>query len=125
LIPHPPQLFTSLAFVAVSHPFDATPSQSPKPAAHAPTTHALEEHAWIVAFASAQAFVQLPQWFTSVDSLTQLPEQLTSAPPHVIVQALDEHTWPAPQNAPHAPQLAPSDAVLVSHPFAALPSQSA
>jgi hypothetical protein len=28
-IPQPPQLFTSVLFVAVSHPFAATPSQSP------------------------------------------------------------------------------------------------
>jgi hypothetical protein len=124
-MPHPPQLFTSVLCVAVSQPFEATPSQSPKPAAQAPTTHLLAEHALTDTLGSAQTFVQLPQWFTSVVSVTQLLEQFVVEPPHVVPQMPAEHTWPPPHAFLQVPQLATSAAVFVSQPFAGLPSQSA
>lgn len=63
--PQPPQLFTSLAPVAVSQPLPAAPSQSPKPAAHAPTTQLRAAHALIEAFASAHTLVHDPQCWAS------------------------------------------------------------
>ncbi len=44
-IPHPPQLFTSVARTFVSQPVLASPSQSANPAAHAPTMQADAAHA--------------------------------------------------------------------------------
>jgi hypothetical protein len=85
----------------------------------------LDEQALTVTSGSAHALVQLPQWFTSVDSLTQLPEQSTSPLPHVVPHALDEQTWPPLHAVAHAPQLALSEVVSVSHPLAESPSQSA
>ena len=124
-IPHPPQLFTSLPCVAVSQPLLAMPSQLPYPLAQETTAQALDEHASTETFGRAQTLAQLPQWFTSVLSLTQLPAQLVSPPPHVVVQAPEEHTWPPPHPIPQPPQLPLSDCVLTSQPLAALPSQSA
>jgi hypothetical protein len=69
--------------------------------------------------------VQLPQWLTSVCSLTQLPEQLVSPAPHVVVQVPLEHTCPPAQVVPQLPQLPPSTRRLTSQPFAGFPSQSA
>jgi len=124
-MPHPPQLFTSLPWVAVSQPSAAKPLQSPKPMAQAPTTHLLAEHALTDTFGKAHAFVQLPQWLTSLASVTQLLEQSVVAPPHVVPQEPAEHTWPPPHAVPQPPQLALSACVLTSQPFAGLPSQSA
>ena len=76
-------------------------------------------------FGSAHAFVQLPQWFTSVVSATQLLEQSVVVPPHVVPHAPAEHTWPPPHAVPQLPQLPLSACVLTSQPFAGLPSQSA
>jgi hypothetical protein len=76
-------------------------------------------------FGSAQAVVQLPQWFSSVASLTQLPEQLVVVPPHVVPHLPAEQTWPPPHALPQAPQLALSEAMLVSQPLVGTPSQSA
>jgi hypothetical protein len=101
------------------------PSQLPYPPAQETIAQVLDEHASTETFGSAQALAQLPQWFTSVASLTQLPAQLVRPAPHVVEQAPEEHTWPPPHALPHPPQLPLSDCVLTSHPLAALPSQSA
>ena len=92
LMPHPPQLFTSLLCVAVSQPFDATPSQSPYPVLHAPTTQLLAEQALTDTLGSAHPFEQPPQWLSSVVSLTQLPEQFVRPAPHDVVHVPDEQT---------------------------------
>jgi hypothetical protein len=125
LSPQPPQLPTSVLLVAVSQPFVATPSQSPNPAAHAPTTQLLAEHASTAVFGRAHEVAQLPQWLTSVVSSAQLPEQLVSPAPHVVPHAPAEHTWPPPQAFLHAPQFPLSAWVFVSHPLDGSPSQSA
>jgi hypothetical protein len=125
VMPHPPQSFTSLPRVAVSQPSAGLPLQSPQPLAHAPTTHAPAEHAFTVTCGSAHAPAQLPQWLTSVCSFTQLPEQLVSPAPHVVVHVPLEHTVPPGHTLPHEPQLPLFARTLISQPFAGLPSQSA
>jgi hypothetical protein len=85
----------------------------------------LDEQALTLTFGRAQALVQLPQWLTSVVSLTQLPPQLASPAPHVVVHAPDEHTLPPPHVVPHPPQFPLSDWVFTSQPLAGLPSQLA
>ena len=128
-LPHAPQLAVSV-LVLVSHPLVAVRSQSAKPLAHAPTTHAPEAQACVATLASAQTRPHDPQLFGSKLVEVQLPEHEVSPAPHVAVQAPAVHTRPAPHAVGalavlHAPQLFESLAVLTSHPLAALPSQSA
>jgi len=125
LTPQPPQLFASLAPVAVSQPFAATPSQSPNPAAQPPTTQLLDAHAFTVTLGSAHDVVQLPQCCSLTVVLTQLPEQFVCPAAQLAVHALDEQTWPPLHALLHAPQFATSAAVFVSQPLVGLPSQSA
>ncbi len=63
-VPHAPQWARSL-MVSTSQPLAATPSQSAKPAAHAPRAHAPAAQV-ALALANAHRIPQPPQWFTSV-----------------------------------------------------------
>jgi hypothetical protein len=85
----------------------------------------LAEQALTDTFGREHAVVQLPQWFSSVTSFTQLPEQLVSPVPHVVEHDPDEQTCPPPHTFRQLPQLPLSVCVLTSHPFAGFPSQSA
>ena len=80
-IPHAPQC-AAVTRTSVSQPFEASPSQSPKPPAQSPTPHAPMRHAGVALGGTGQV-------------------------------------------RPHAPQFETSFEVDVSHPLAALMSQSA
>jgi len=69
-------LSISVAFVAVSQPFAAIPSQSLKPAAHTSTAHSPFTQASVVTWASAHSIAQPPQFEGSALVSTQLPLQL-------------------------------------------------
>jgi hypothetical protein len=124
-MPQPPQLVTSVPRVATSQPLLARPSQSPKPLAHAPTTQLDPEHAFTATLGSAHAFVQAPQWLTSVVSFTHAPAQFVRPAPHVVVQVPFEHTVPPGHTWPQAPQWLLFARTFTSQPLAALASQSA
>ncbi len=128
-VPHAPQLFTS-AERGVSHPLLAVPSQLPKPALQLAIEHA-PLHCG-VAFAKAQRVPHAPQLFTSLSATSQpfAGERSQSANP--ARHAAMEQT-PLEQAGvelallharPHAPQWAGFALRFVSHPLAALPSQS-
>jgi hypothetical protein len=121
--PHAPQS-PSVARLA-SHPVDASPSQSPNPAAHACRLHAPLKHvavAWlnVHAFAHAPQFVTLPFRFVShpfAAFRSQSPNPAVHATPHALPVQLgvpfDElHT------RPHDPQFSSSSDVRTSHPVA-------
>jgi hypothetical protein len=115
----------------VSQPLAGFVSQSPKPAAHAATAHVPFVHAG-VALASEQARPQAPQWLTALRVLVSQPlATFMSQSPKPVAQAIEQR--PAVHAAvplaalhalPHAPQWAVVVERLVSHPLAALPSQS-
>lgn len=117
----------------VSQPFEATPSQSPKPAAHVVTRHVPAAHPATATLGSEHAIPQPPQWELSVSVLTsqplaanrsQSPRPLAQVKPHVA----DAHTAVAnagaEQPTPQAPQLVVVVAMFVSQPLRGLPSQS-
>src|SRR5437764_33829 len=91
--PHAPQLAPSPARL-VSQPFWAPPSQSAKPASHAPIVQVPALHV-AAAWANEHAFPHWPQWLTSVASVTSQPSPacwLQSAKPGwqaALVQAPD------------------------------------
>jgi hypothetical protein len=89
---------------STSQPSAATPLQSAKPLAQAPTTHAPAAQALTVTFASAHAASHAPQCRGSVMGDTQPPPQLVRPAPHEAAQAPALHTWPLAQRLPHAPQ---------------------
>src|SRR5581483_4391528 len=107
--PHAPQLAT-LVVVLVSQPSEATPLQSPKPVAHRRTVHPPPEQPLVATLASAQAWLHVPQLAGSIAVLAQYcvePEpQAVKGDAQVVVHAPAEHTCPAGQAIPHAPQLA-------------------
>jgi hypothetical protein len=129
-LPHVPQSEV-LVVVATSHPFVTSPSQFPKPAAHAieqtPPAHAA------VPFAPEHAVGQEPQWPVSAMRLTSHPSELLPLqsakpaahamahvpPAHVGVPFVLEHT------VPQSPQWAASLPRLISQPSVALPLQLA
>lgn len=109
--PHPPQLLTSLALVAVSQPFDAMPSQSPKPVPHAATAHLPLTHASFIVLVSAHEVAQSPQCVGLVFVSTQLPPQLVSVAEQELAHAPELHTRPLVHASPAAPASAPQPAV--------------
>jgi hypothetical protein len=124
-MPQPPQLLASVPRTSVSHPLDAMPSQSAKPALQPPTTQVPATHAFTLALARRHALPHIPQLAGSVCVFTQSPEQFMVLAPHEAPHIPAEHTWPAGQARPHMPQLALSVLVLASHPLAGIMSQSA
>jgi hypothetical protein len=104
MLPHAPQLLTSFCR-SVSHPFAATPSQSPNPALHVATVQTPCTHA-AVPLATLQMLPHAPQLLTSVERSRQVPEQTVwpaaqSSQRHVTVlkvcdgeQAVDTHAPP-------------------------------
>ncbi len=134
-----------LVRVLVSQPFDATPSQSPRPALHA-IRHAPPPHEGVPpAFGHALLHdaVVVPQWAMSVKSETSQPSAATPLqsavpPPHmrsekpqtptlqVAVPPLagGGHTWPQAAAAV-VPQLDVFEAMLTSQPSTGLWLQSA
>jgi hypothetical protein len=64
-----------------------------------------------------QTVPQEPQWFRSIERLTQTPLQLVSPAWQLTAQAPPEHTWPAGQTWPQAPQLPLSAWRLVQTPL--------
>src|SRR5690606_12094860 len=79
--PHPPQCAADVV-VSVSQPFDATPSQFPKPASHVEMTHApLAQLA--LALATSQLTPQAPQFagsLTRSKPSSVVPSQSSSTP---------------------------------------------
>jgi hypothetical protein len=128
--PHAPQ-WLALVPVLVSHPFDALPSQLPKPALQFPTPQAPEAQVG-VAFASAHAAAQRPQFEGLVSRLVSQPlRALPSQSPQFAAQLSTTHA-PALQpgtalgrehRAPQPPQWFTSPRVSVSQPLVTLPSQ--
>jgi hypothetical protein len=70
-VAHVPQ-WLAVVCRLVSHPFDATLSQSPKPTLHAPTAHA-EALQTDVAFGRLQTVPQVPQLLTLFVVFTSHP----------------------------------------------------
>jgi hypothetical protein len=87
--PHPPQLFASVPRRLRSQPFEAVPSQSPKPVAQPPTTHPPATQALTLTLARAHARAQAPQFDGSVLVFTHAPEQLVVPAPHETPQVPD------------------------------------
>jgi len=128
-VPHAPQ-FAALVCVFTSQPFAGLPSQLPNPAPQVPSVQVPEAHDSL-AFAKSQSAPQVPQFVSVVRFVSQpfpaLPSQLPKpvvqpeswhAPArHVGLPFVKLHTWP---QVPQFPELVP---VLVSQPFATLPSQ--
>ncbi len=102
--PQPPQFEASAARTFTSQPSLAALLQSPKPAAHDPTTQAPPTHALTLALARAQAVPQAPQLRGSVMGETQLRPQVICSTPHDAWQLPAAQTCPAGHALPHAPQ---------------------
>jgi hypothetical protein len=107
-----------------SHPFEASPSQSPKPGRHA-KPHAPAVQVGIALAGVGQALSQRPQWATEVATRTHDPAQLVSPAAHESRHAPAEHTWPAGHARPQAEQLRTSERTSTSQPLGMRPSQSA
>ena len=129
-VPHAPQ-FAVLAAVFTSHPFADTPSQFANPAPHVPSVHVPPEHD-SAAFDRSQSDPHAPQFVSVVSGVSHPLPGLPSQSPNPPLQ-LDTPHLPATQfgvppaaghTFPHCPQLLMLDAMLVSHPFTGLPSQS-
>ena len=123
-LPQVPQLLRSLA-VWISQPFEATWSQSAKPALHDPMAQ-LELLQVAVALGSVHTVLQAPQLLGSLVVLTHdVPLQSVG----VIVGQPDTHVEDEHNGVPpvHALWQSPQVAArvrLVSQPFATFPSQS-
>lgn len=127
--PQLPQL-VALVFRFASQPFEARPSQLPKPVLQAPSTQAAAEQL-APAFANVQALPHEPQLvavvlrFVSqpfVGSPSQSPNPAAQAGTHApAVQATVP--WGFTQALPHAPQLETVELRFVSHPLEATASQ--
>jgi hypothetical protein len=106
-LPQPPQLLPSIA-PFTSHPSVGLPLQSKKPVLHDETAHAPASPALVAqdheALPPTHFFPQLPQLFTSVDSLTHAPLHMTKGALHTHDPPL--HVEPLGHTLPHAPQLA-------------------
>ncbi len=126
--PHAPQLAVLVARL-VSQPLPATPSQSPNEALHRMTVQAPLAHPLADVLGSAQARPHEPQLDGSMDVLAQNCDgavpHVASGAPQDAVHAPCEHTWPAAQAMPQAPQLPLSVCALTSQPSAAEWLQSA
>jgi hypothetical protein len=126
---HTPQ-WSTLEAVLVSQPLPGLPSQFPHPAEHVgvqtPDTQEVEPLALV------HAPPQPPQFVVVVSGVshpfTALPSQLPKPVAHTGVHFPATHEvvpLELTHAIPHDPQLAASVCVLVSHPFATLPSQLA
>jgi hypothetical protein len=121
--PHTPQLALSLRRLR-SQPFDATPSQSPKPAAHM-KRHAPAEHVPASAWGpAAHARPHIPQFATSVMRLRHVPEHVVCPVGHAATHTPFVQVCPAAQGLSQRPQCAVEVLVLVSQPLLKLPSHS-
>jgi hypothetical protein len=129
-LPQLPQ-FATLTLRSTSQPFDATPSQLPRPVLQVPSTHAPPVHD-APANGKLQAFPQLPQFATDEESAVSQP--FVASPSQLPKPALHEPTTHAPplhepaafgyeHPLPHAPQFVASVFRFASHPFADEPSQ--
>jgi hypothetical protein len=101
-IPHPPQSSLSEA-VEVSQPFDASPSQLPKPALQLATPQ-LPARQNGTALGRLHAPPQAPQLEGSIWRFVHAPAQLVSPAPQEVAQAPMEQTCPPAQALPQAPQ---------------------
>ncbi|MEZ4393138.1 MAG: hypothetical protein R3A48_18785 [Polyangiales bacterium] len=119
--------------MSTSHPLEASPSQSPRPALQAATVQRPATHAPLP-LAGAQIAPQAPQWEALVRVFTSQP--FAGLPSQFAEPALQAPTPQTPathaplalagaQARPQAPQLARLVRVSVSQPFIATPSQSA
>jgi hypothetical protein len=129
-MPQPPQLFTSFV-VVVSQPLPELPSQSPLPDAHIDTPHMLFTHAGVPPW-GGHTLLHVEQLLTLFVVLISQPfVTLLSQLAYPILQVI-EHMPPEHdgmplfvlQPAPQAPQCRALVFRFVSHPFAAIPSQS-
>jgi len=123
-LPQVPQLLRSLV-VWISQPFDATLSQSAKPALHEPMAH-IELLQAAVALGSVHTLLHVPQLLGSLVVLThEVPLQsvgVAAGQPDTHIE--DEHNGVPPVHALwQSPQLV-ARARFVSQPFATIPSQS-
>ena len=125
--PQTPQC-AGLVWVLVSQPLVATPSQSPKLTAQRTTVQALAAQPLAATLARAQMVPQALQLAGSTVVLAQnvagVVPQVRSGAAQVAPQTPPEHTWPAAQALPQAPQLALSLRMSTSQPLAGLRSQS-
>ncbi len=91
--------------------------------------HAPEAHPLAATCERAQTVPQAPQWAGSMAVLAQKAEapvpQVRRGEAQVAPQVPPEHTRPAAQAVPHAPQLALSERVSTSQPSEGLALQSA
>ena len=101
-VPHLPQLEREMRRSA-SQPFNALPSQSPKPVLHVPMTHVLAIHT-LAAFANAHALSHRPQCATLVDVSTQSMPHWVRGEEHIAVHTPSTHTEPLAQARLHMPQ---------------------
>ena len=125
--PQAPQ-FVMLAVVFVSQPFDATPSQLPKPVAQPTTVHPPAAQPYTDTFVSVHKCPHDPQFDGSVAVFVQIDgaaPQVTFGDAQMEPHTPAEHTCPAPHACPQAPQFAPSALVFTSQPSAAEPLQFA
>jgi hypothetical protein len=128
--PQAPQLFT-LVCVFTSQPFEPSPSQLPKPAAHPCSVHVRDAHD-AVAFAREQTVPHAPQSVRVARLASQPFAAFPSQSPNPRVQAWRLQVplkqvavaFANEQAFPHAPQLATLPLRFVSHPLSTLPSQS-
>jgi hypothetical protein len=128
-VPQAPQF--EVVVSDVSHPFERLLSQFPKPVLHAIEQAPSAQPA--VPLLLLHTVPQEPQFATLVCALTsqpfvaspsQLPKPLLHAPSAHVPEAQDSDAFARSHTAPQVPQLE-SVVRLVSHPFAAEPSQFA
>ncbi len=107
--PQAPQL-ARLDVVSVSQPLAAMPSQLPKCGLHATTVQAPAPQPLTIVLARAQTVLHAPQLDGSMAVLVQYCDvpvpQVAKGDAQVAPQWPPEHTCPAAQGVPQAPQLA-------------------
>lgn len=119
--PHAPQCATVVRRL-VSQPFEASPSQSPKPRSQV-SPHAPPRHAAVALEPPGHAREHDPQAVGSESSAAQRPAQKVVPPLHTLLHEPIEQAVPVGHRLPQRPQLELSADVGVSQPFSALPSQ--
>ena len=121
-VPHAPQWAVDVTRF-VSQPSAAMPLQSPKPARHV-YPHAPAAHVAVALGGIVHEAPHVPQLFTSVGSVRQLPLHAVIPVGHTVMHAPAMHAVPLAHALLHDPQW-----VLVSsadsQPLLATPSQSA
>ncbi len=125
---HAPQL-VALVWRLVSQPLSGAPSQSPYPVAQPTTVHAPEAHPGVETFGSAQPAPHAPQCagllVVFAQKVADPVPQVRRGDAQVVAQTPPEHTCPAVQVTPQAPQLVASERVSTSQPSAGFMLQSA